>query len=248
MIKQNAERSNNKVPEYQTISVHLTTHRLILVPEPIPATPSSPSQPSKSPSLQASLRYVRQTEFYTGFMRSSPKITLTLGPPAVAEPEDEESWTCGVCGYVNSPTVGMSRSVKCGLCGVGQDTSRSISGPSSRTSTPKPSLLIPPDGATDDNYSKLTLRKEIPCPACTFLNHPSLTACEICSTPLPRRSTSIPRPDSAAISSNTTSETSGNETIRLSFRKGGVQDAYKRLKSVLSDKAWERVGPHSRLY
>ena len=28
--------------------------------------------------------------------------------------------------------------------------------------------------------------------------------------------------------------------MRLSFRKGGVQEAYRRLKNVLSDKVWER--------
>lgn len=29
--------------------------------------------------------------------------------------------------------------------------------------------------------------------------------------------------------------------MRLSFREGGEREAYKRLKGVLSDKAWERA-------
>lgn len=32
-----------------------------------------------------------------------------------------------------------------------------------------------------------------------------------------------------------------HDVVRLSFRKGGAADAYKRLKGVLGDKAWERA-------
>lgn len=85
----------------------------------------------------------------------------------------------------------------------------------------------------------------IACPACTFLNHRYLAACEICSTPLPSSSTT----------KNITTVPTGNgtghlgisgeegkvEIVRLSFRKGGEKEAYKRLKNVLSDKVWERV-------
>ena len=223
--------SNNKIPEYQTITVHLSTHRLILLPESTPPPSTSTSHTTKTPGMQLHLRYIRQTELYNGFMRSSPKITLSLGPP-VNETHQDDSWTCGVCGYVNdSSGSSISRSsTKCGLCGVTQDTSRSMSLPASGISTPRPEMKA--------GVSTGGRVKEIPCPACTFLNHPSISACEICSTPLLSRSTSSSRPSIPVRA--VTSET-GNDTVRLSFRKGGIQESYRRLKNVLSDKAWDRV-------
>ena len=263
---------DNKVADYQSVSIHLTTHRLIIIPDSLPAGPSgSASSRSRIPAgLQLHLRYVRQTEFYTGFMRSSPKITLSINRTPTDESlppiEQATNWACGVCGYVNTVsgpngTLGS----KCGLCGVGYATAISISSPASRTSTPAPTLG-PVVGPTDvgGNASKAEraplpasrLPKEIACPACTFLNHPSLTTCEICSTALPKKqqavsSTAAPQgePDQNGIA-GTGQKTPGGangeekaEIVRLSFRKGGDKEAYRRLKNVLSDKAWERVGP-----
>ncbi|KAK8864340.1 hypothetical protein IAR55_001587 [Kwoniella newhampshirensis] len=95
--------------------------------------------------------------------------------------------------------------------------------------------------------------EEIACPACTFLNSPFLRNCEICSTPLPPtrlNTTSRPRAETtrAAGSSTTTVAAAGAgsgvegkmDIVRLSFRKGGSQEVYKRLKAVLGDKAWEK--------
>ncbi|BEJ01532.1 hypothetical protein CcaverHIS631_0602140 [Cutaneotrichosporon cavernicola] len=157
---------NNKVPTYQTFTLHITTHRVLLVPD----TPSPPP-------LQCALSHVRETQFYAGFMRSSPKVIVTLGPAPPPPPV------------------------------------------SSGSSTPAPAPVPEPQA-------------QIACTACTFLNHPSLSACEICGTPLPKskdgelkRSMSAPR----------------SETVRFSFRRGGEREAYRRLKGVLSDRVWERV-------
>lgn len=208
-------------------------------------------------------------------MRSSPKITLSLG----RAPSDDDSqgqttqavssWACGVCGFVNSVsgpngTLGS----KCGLCGVGYTTATSISSPVTRTNSPAPpkgppeSAPVVGDGGGRSDKAPLPpnrLPKEIACPACTFLNHPSLTNCEICSTALPKGQTGTSASTGGGTSSNgltTTSRPAGTaaqavgedktETVRLSFRKGGDKEAYRRLKNVLSDKAWERVCPRSR--
>jgi ESCRT-II complex subunit VPS36 len=97
--------------------------------------------------------------------------------------------------------------------------------PLSRPSTPVPPLSPAPVA-------------EVPvgtCPACTFLNHPSIRNCEICDTPLPR-----PAPKTPTTSTPTTTiDEKSQNTIRLSFRKGGSNECYRRLKNVLSDKAWE---------
>ncbi|WVR06971.1 hypothetical protein IAU60_004008 [Kwoniella sp. DSM 27419] len=238
--------NETKIPSYQTLSIHLTTHRLILVPEPVST--------DRAVSLQTRLAYVRQTELYAGFMRSSPKITLTLGMPTPsrdAQPQGQAQassstaasaeaagWTCRVCGYVNNTTGGLGTvSSKCGLCGVPYSTSQqSASGPPSRSATPtvpapetatRPAQTLAGAGTKGDTTM-------IGCPACTFLNSPYLPNCEICSTPLPESR-------ARGRAQDNTSGGAKSEVVRLSFRKGGVQEAYKKLKSVLSDKAWERV-------
>ncbi|OCF36674.1 ESCRT-II complex subunit VPS36 [Kwoniella heveanensis BCC8398] len=275
---------NEKIPSYQSLSVHLTTHRLILIPDPPSSSTSSSSTPAQVPlSLQTHLSHVRQTEFYTGFMRSSPKITLTLGPPpslpssvapATASAAsntnadtdslrassangsglgENSSWTCGVCGYANTTTLGrVSATSRCGLCGVPYSTSQqaSASGPPSRSSTP--TIFTATSASTASALSESmatpmpsahppdpTVRDSIACPACTFLNSPLLPNCEICSTPLPG---STARRNTAKRQDSLRAEMGKTQIIRLSFRdkKGGVNDAYKKLKSVLGDKAWER--------
>lgn len=255
-----ADPSDNKVAEYQSLSVHLTTHRLILLPDP---AYFPPSKSSHAPNLQVQLRYVRQTEFYNGFMRSSPKITLSLGPSPTAPLPDQQSanvetsWTCGVCGYVNGiQGVDGVKGSKCGLCGVGYMTARSISTPVTRTGSPAPMVPVsrastddtrPPNVVASETAPVATAAsREIACPACTFLNHPSLTTCEICSTPLPKRQTPRPERQQSAPSPDTPSSggaSATSEVTRLSFRDGKTtsSEAYRRLKNVLSDKAWERV-------
>ena len=84
-----------------------------------------------------------------------------------------------------------------------------------------------------------------PCPRCTFLNHPALTACEICGEPLisPNlppilaSAEAIDRGVSPAPQPITTSEE--RNYVRLSFRSGGEKVFLERLKSAISKKAWE---------
>ena len=241
---------NNKVPTHQDLIVHLTTHRLLLL--------QALSEPTSSKrGLQTNMSYIRQTEFYVGFMRSSPKITLTLGhldsssssssapltsPNSTREPVQEAEWSCPVCGHSNpvSSSNGVPRGEdKCGLCGVsyGKSSTMGPNGratPLSRPSTPVPAtspapVPPPPPPAAEAGTT---------CPACTFLNHPSIRNCEICDTPLPRPPARKQSTPSLQAPPPQTAEGKG-DTIRLSFRKGGSNECYRRLKNVLSDKAWE---------
>lgn len=254
---------NNKVPGWQELVVHLTTHRLLLL--------QALSEPTSSKmGLQTNMSYIRQTEFYLGFMRSSPKITLSLGSAPSSstaqtrhssdQPSDQtlagdadpvSEWSCPVCGHSNSiGGIGYARpDDKCGLCGVTYGKSSAM-GPNgratplstSRPSTPKPSITpasLPP------SPSPIPVSGEsgITCPACTFLNHPSIRSCEICESPLPRN----PPPSTPKRQSTTPTPTpadsggTGYEIVRLSFRGSGTggKECYRRLKNVLSDKAWE---------
>lgn len=215
-------------------------------------------------------------------MRSSAKITLFLGPSPTAAassspapgPASETAsggggtWTCGVCGMVNSLASHEtlpSPSAKCVLCGVAYSASRTSAIPPSRVGTPGPPGSREPDRpgkaasapgpepASDVSNAQSAEATEegIACPACTFLNHKSMAACEICSTPLPRKAgigasqgqgaqggvTAV-----AGESGGADVGSSGGdrlEVVRLSFRKGGEKEAYRKLKSVLTAKAWE---------
>ena len=223
---------NNKVPSHQDLIVHLTTHRLLLL--------QALSEPSSSKrGLQINMSYIRQTEFYVGFMRSSPKITLTLGPTGdIITPQEEigVEWACPVCGHSNnSGERGPRGEDKCGLCGVSYGKSASM-GPNGRaTPLSRPSTPVPAQPTSPAPVAEVPVGT---CPACTFLNHPSIRNCEICDTPLPRPAPRVPTTSTPTIT-NTVIDEKGQNVIRLSFRKGGSNECYRRLKNVLSDKAWE---------
>ena len=258
---------NNKVPGWQELVVHLTTHRLLLL--------QALSEPTSSKvGLQTNMSYIRQTEFYVGFMRSSPKITLSLGltpsitttqprqnteqPNGHDEANDADAvseWSCPVCGHSNTiGDRGYARAEdKCGLCGVTYGKSSAM-GPngratpvsSSRPSTPKPSTAsssLPPSPSPGTPVPASSGETGITCPACTFLNHPSIRNCEICESPLPRNTISSThrRQTSSSTPTLTDPGATGYEMIRLSFRGTGTggKECYRRLKNVLSDKAWE---------
>jgi len=82
-----------------------------------------------------------------------------------------------------------------------------------------------------------------PCPRCTFLNHPALTACEICGEPLispnlPPILASAEAIDRGVSPAPQASEERRNY-VRLSFRAGGEKVFLDRLKAAISKRAWE---------
>jgi ESCRT-II complex subunit VPS36 len=203
-------------------------------------------------SCDLDLVLIRQTEFWAGFLKSSAKITLLLADPSSATsssipassevgvlPGHQEeqsqhvsaqSWVCRVCGFSNVP------SPKCGLCGVPRDKAILATPPSKSPAPPSPSPSpIPSPRPSVDGL--------LACPVCTFHNHPSMTRCEICSSPLASTSSSSP---SASRPGTPVSATEGPPVpavgasyVRLSFRRGGEKVFYAALKKALLAKAWE---------
>jgi len=198
-----------------------------------------------------------QTEYYAGLFKSSPKVTLHLSSTASTSFQDSngylgtgfENWECEVCAYRNPPGLSPAAARICGLCGV----------PRSPTSVPTPSVLpsqpfssslpssaissLPSLSSTAQDTSNV---ESIACPACTFLNHPSLRSCEICSTDLPQTRSSVARrgmrsePTSRPASPDSDDESStATRMIKISFRKGGDKPFYALLKRNLKSKAWE---------
>ncbi|WFD33130.1 amidase [Malassezia sp. CBS 17886] len=180
----------------------LTTHRLAYVDDAAPSTGSR----------SVRLDLVRQTEHYSGFLKSSPKITLLLAPAATsaraagAADALRAAWICSVCGFHNNARATVDP--RCDLCGVS----------AAQGETPPAS---PPAAAASSTV----------CPACTFANHAAMVRCEMCDTAL--RETA--RRGDAATARDRHSH---RGSVKLSFRAGGDRVFYAHLRTTLQAKPW----------
>lgn len=194
------------------------------------------------------------SDYYAGLFKSSAKVTLHLsGTPATLFQESNghsdagsESWECEVCGYRNPPGLSPAAARICGLCGVPRSSTPSVA----PATPPRPLSSSLLSSASSPSVSSVTQSgdsnaESIACPACTFLNHPSLRSCEICSTNLPSKTGSTSRrgmksePITRPASPDSDSESSVAKMIRISFRKGGDKPFYTLLKRSLQSKTWE---------
>ena len=221
-----------KAPNHQNGTVFVTSHRLFYVD----------SAKAHTRSFSLDLAHVIRTDHYAGVFTSSAKVTLYLSMNAAGPSLDSagESWVCEVCNYRNPPGASLS-GAKCTLCGVPRAKTGSsmstVASPSPRAGQNAQSASA---SVTPAHTPGLDAQTEIPCPACTFLNHPSLRECEICGTGLPRaaaRSAPVSRPETPPL--NESMDTSGESMMKLSFRKGGDKILYAALRRSLLGKAWE---------
>jgi len=192
------------------------------------------------------------TEYYAGLLRSSPKVTCHLaGTPITLSSAEQgrahsqfDSWECEVCAYRNPPGLSPAAARICALCGVPRTaaltTVTSVSSNHTSHSLPSSALSSSTSLPARSHSSSGHKKSAIACPACTFLNYPSLRSCEICSTELP-----LPMGEfrSAPSSRPTTPDPEGHDAranmVTLSFRKGGDKPLYAALKRSLKSKAWE---------
>ena len=184
------------------------------------------------------------------------KICALCGVPRSSVPIPIKTPTAAAAS-ASSPSTHLSSSLPASVLPSATSSSTSIS---THPNLHKPSNT---SGSTRPTIQTRT-PSSIACPACTFLNHPSMRLCEMCSTPLPRLASSQTQPQSegAAISGLTRTKSApssrpvspdlddnddgggGEEDpsrhmIKLSFRKGGVKTFYAVLKRSLMGKAWE---------
>jgi len=222
-----------KAPRHQNGTIHLTSHRLIYVDGQHPARNS----------LAISLSSVIETEHYSGFLTSSPKVTLFFrdedqlaSGTSLSGPADQQ-WTCQVCDERNTSGT------QCTLCGVPRDA---IETPHATTSL---ASSLPASSSILHSVSP-PKTEEIACSACTFLNPTSSTACEICGTALPPNTSSKSAPISRASSPGSQSLDDPDEleisAFKISFRKGGDKAFYSLLKRSLKSKAWAKSGSSPR--
>lgn len=87
----------------------------------------------------------------------------------------------------------------------------------------------------------------VPCPRCTFHNHPSLPSCELCGTPLTSNSSSegastdaFRRSDSPGpmLEDGSTSIDHSTECVKFSFRAGGGEKFRGLLQEAMQQRKW----------
>lgn len=184
--------------------------------------------------------------------------------PAVEDSVDEvpsrEGWVCPICSY-NNPASASESAPICVLCGVPKNDDipmpQQFRPVRESNSSARPGLSLPtsamssslPSASSTPLASPIAPNGEIACPACTFFNHPSMTHCEICSSPLgdvrlplirspkPVKNSSVSSPTTPA----RTPDPNAKDIVKISFRKGGDKVWYAALKRTLLAKAWARA-------
>jgi ESCRT-II complex subunit VPS36 len=192
-------------------------------------------------SFVLDLSGIVKTKHFAGLFTSSPKVTIYLVPeaPALTNGDDAgESWRCEICDFRNPPGASPT-SAKCALCGVPRSNTRSAAPtpPRAVSAPPSSTYLVSSPPTFPGNQLE-----EVACLTCTFLNHPSLTECEICGTALPRLASPPMNsaPSSRPVTPPNPDEAGDDSTmLRLSFRKSGDKALYAVLKRSILGKAWQ---------
>ncbi|PYH47208.1 ESCRT-II subunit protein VPS36 [Aspergillus saccharolyticus JOP 1030-1] len=196
--------------------------------------------------------------------RQSPSL-LAPGPQIqpVSPKVVNATWVCPICSFSNpvpsnfdpSTATASTPIPPCLACGIKPPlatilkavitatASRDV--PSSKTNSTASGLggSVPINGSVSLPFSD---NAQVSCPRCTFVNHPSLTECEICGASLVApgawKTTQIDshRAESPApvFGHNSIKSTEITDCMKLSFRAGGVQIFLERLKGALIQRKW----------
>ena len=126
----------------------------------------------------------------------------------------------------------------------------------SQTLTPPPQPLLEShqqyNGETTEHYAELSSllgsvhQPSLQCPRCTFQNHPSLLACELCGASLlsTHDSSNSPKQDGRSESPGPSLDNASipldhtPEYVKISFRAGGVKIFHERLKGAMMQRKW----------
>ncbi|KAI9704858.1 MAG: hypothetical protein M1836_006638 [Candelina mexicana] len=196
----------------------------------------------------------------------------------VKPPAANATWICPICSFSNSvpatfdPSTANARTplTACLNCGIKPPLAHILKAAIARASNrhasaatqtsaqpPSPSQSNPNNhnigsSAGRDQTSAAatfgTPLSPLPCPRCTFLNHPSLPTCEVCNTPLqpPTNCQTLPehlasqRAESPGPSLSTDTFISGDiaDNVKFSFRAGGEKVFFDRLKGAMVQRKW----------
>ncbi|KXL44702.1 hypothetical protein M433DRAFT_58472 [Acidomyces richmondensis BFW] len=221
------------------------------------------SQPIRSPIP----RYSSPSDAIVRSTTSSPRpgTQQRIPTPSPASATLNATWVCPICGLANpvpssfDPSTANQHTLlpPCQACGIKPPLALMIKA-AIAAMTNRPAGMqtgiatLPQQSAAPDGSNKYVRMDDLPavagvCPRCTFHNHPSLSVCEMCGASLQPAKSNIPNP-TADVAQRTESpgpslKTSiiGDETIetiKFSFRAGGVNVFYERLKGALVQRKW----------
>ncbi|KAH9887028.1 EAP30/Vps36 family-domain-containing protein [Cubamyces lactineus] len=259
-----------KAPHHQAGTVHVTTHRLFYIDNAHQFSRSFAVDLSHVARTEYYAGLFTSSAKVTLYCNALPAATKDVGSTnqgtSRSNPSTVEFWECEVCSNRNPIGLTSTGSMVCALCGVPRASMKaSIEIPSRSKPTSTMHSVSTSVPSSSLNLAKLSLSgssspspaspdaenepKEISCIACTFLNNPLLSNCEICGTPLPKKPSRLHPPAKSAPTSRPTTpavdvdedfeDTPDKRMIRLSFRKGGDKAFYNVLKRSLLGKAWE---------
>ncbi|KAL8938975.1 MAG: hypothetical protein Q9211_002953 [Gyalolechia sp. 1 TL-2023] len=205
----------------------------------------------RSNSVAIDLKEIERYELYGGFLKSSPKITLY---PKPSKPSSFSTPSRAI-----NPTTQLARYPP-----RSNDPAATVAGASRHSTTDSHPPAIPQASqshrrGTESNPSRdaspaaadldpSSVNSRFRCPRCTFQNHPSLLACELCGAPLvptedlvlhgDRAGAARPESPGPSLSGPAFHVDKTAEGIKFSFRAGGEKVFYDRLKGAMTQRKW----------
>lgn len=232
--------------------------KIIVIPKPEIHLPSSKWPPSQSNDVANNTKNP-----------SSQIGGMTYNSTPVSKPSASATWICPICTFSNlvppnfDPATANERTpvAPCSTCGVkppwafifkaaisnatrekqiscqiGDADSDLISGSVSQVEIESSGLSTDPKNTNSSPFQ---------CSRCTFLNHPSLIACELCNAPLISKEKSLSSSSLQADSTGSTNNSLAHRNIiniKVSFRGGGEKIFYERLKGSMIQRKWLLYG------
>ncbi|POS87275.1 hypothetical protein EPUL_003517 [Erysiphe pulchra] len=184
---------------------------------------------------------------------------ISYQPAPITKPLASATWICPICTFSNlvpqnfDPATANERTpvAPCSTCGVkpswavifkaaisNATREKHISSQNEDIDS-KSQVEIESSGLATD--LKNTASNSFQCLRCTFLNHPSLIACELCNAPLISKENSLSSPSLQADSTGSTITSLAHHNIiniKVSFRGGGEKIFHERLKGSMIQRKW----------
>ncbi|CUM66188.1 uncharacterized protein PRCAT00003846001 [Priceomyces carsonii] len=234
-------QGKQKITNRQNGRVYLTNKRVIYL-----------DNERTENSMGLDINDIKYSTLIDRFLKSSPKVKLFIredlknslqqnieDQPAVAD------WVCMICSFNNHISVNADVDKEippCVSCGI------------------RPSKALILKAILKKTETQALPKVDNQCPKCTFMNHPSLSYCEMCGTKL---ISAVPEAlhqrlyqkdsnrDLQALQTNNNlnislqgdveSYTDEKPYIKLSFRKGGEVEFYNHMKDVIEELKWQRL-------
>ncbi|SCU90103.1 LAME_0E07074g1_1 [Lachancea meyersii CBS 8951] len=222
-------QGKSKILGKQKGRIYVTSQRIIYIDDESPTLNSVSLELDDVLGVEYSSKFLRKSARLCIFLKDStstanPGATDTVGPS-----NEKSCWTCPICAFENKTLEHLTQdnihSFPCSNCGIAPDF-QMIEG----------SIRY-----LENALSVFENVEDTECPACTFLNHPSLRNCEICGTRLPSNLAGDRYPSSTDKRVKVELETKDGLTkgepvyVQLSFRSSDGLLLSQTISNLISD-------------